>query len=152
VSLRVATDRDEATASFGDAPPLGRERPNTDVELSLSKPCLGDNRMKTLHALWNDEAGMVVSAELVLVLTITVLALVVGLSEVAVAINTELNDLSNAFGSLNQSYSFTGFHAEDNYKTKSIVYGSSFRDGVDDCDLNSTCDLVCGNTAMEGND
>ena len=38
----------------------------------------------------NDEAGVIISAELVLVLTIGVLAMIVGLSEVAVAINTEL--------------------------------------------------------------
>ena len=55
-----------------------------------------------LNQLWNDEAGFVISAELVLVLTIAVLAMIVGLSEVAVAVNTELNDISNAIGSLNQ--------------------------------------------------
>ena len=49
-----------------------------------------------LNQLWNDEAGFVISAELVLVLTIAVLAMIVGLSEVAVAVNTELNDISNA--------------------------------------------------------
>ena len=48
---------------------------------------------------------MIISAELVLVLTIAVLAMVVGLSEVAVAVNNELNDISNAVGSLNQSFS-----------------------------------------------
>jgi hypothetical protein len=100
--------------------------------------------MPTLCALWNDDSGAVVSAELVLVLTITVLGIVVGLSEVAVAVNTELNDLSNAFGALDQSYFFTGFKATDNWKTKSSVAGSMFRDAHDDCDLNTTCDLVCG--------
>jgi Flp pilus assembly pilin Flp len=100
--------------------------------------------MKTMRALWNDEAGVVISAELVLVLTITVLAMVVGLSEVAVAVNTELNDLSNAFGALDQSYSFTGFHACDNWKLKSQVAGSRFTDTHDDCDKNTSCDLVCG--------
>jgi hypothetical protein len=102
--------------------------------------------MKTLHALWNDEAGVVVSAELVLVLTIAVLAMVVGLSEVAVAINTELNDLSNAFGAVDQSYFFTGFHACDwnSGKTKSFMAGSKFTDSHDDCDDNNSCDLVCG--------
>jgi len=67
--------------------------------------------MQTLQAIYNDEAGFVISAELVLVLTIAVLAMIVGLSEVAVAVNTELNDVSNAIGALNQSFEFTGFHA-----------------------------------------
>lgn len=94
---------------------------------------------------WNDEAGVIISAELILVMTITVLAMVVGLSEVAVAINTELNDVSNAFGAINQSYSYTGFDSCSNGKQKSSFSGSSFADAVDDCDTNTTCDLVTGN-------
>ncbi len=38
--------------------------------------------MKLLLAFRNDESGVVISAELVLVLTVAVLAMVVGLSEV----------------------------------------------------------------------
>ena len=55
--------------------------------------------------LFNDEAGFVVSAELVLISTITVLALVAGLAELSAAINQELEDVATAFGSINQSYS-----------------------------------------------
>lgn len=98
-----------------------------------------------LQRLFNDESGVIISAELVLVLTIAVLAMIVGLSEVAVAVNTELNDISNAFGALNQSYAYTGFHAWGICKLKSFVVGTTFIDnGPDDCDLNSTCDLVSG--------
>jgi Flp pilus assembly pilin Flp len=100
--------------------------------------------MKLLSALWNDQSGMVISAELVLVMTVAVLAMVVGLSEVAVAVNTELNDVSNAIGSLDQSFSFTGFSACDNGKLKSFIAGSRFEDTHDNCDTNTTCDLVCG--------
>ena len=103
-----------------------------------------------LKRLWNDEAGFVISAELTLVLTIGVIGLVVGLSEVAVAINTELNDISNAFGSLNQSYAFTGFAAKDNWKLKSSVAGSAFADSVDDCDHNKSCDLVSCTCSIPG--
>ena len=98
-----------------------------------------------LKNLWNDESGVIISAELVLVLTIAVLAMVVGLSEVAVAVNTELNDLSNAIGALNQTFSVTGFIGDDGGgagKLKSYTFGSSFRDSVDDCDVNTTCDIV----------
>lgn len=90
-----------------------------------------------------DESGVIISAELVLVLTIAVLGMVVGLSEVAVAINTELNDISNAIGCLNQSFGYTGYHTYFP-KLKSFIYGSTFIDFVDDCDWNSSCDLVCG--------
>lgn len=115
-----------------------------------------------MRALWHDENGFVVSAELVLVLTVTVLATIVGLSEVAVAVNTELNDVSNAIGALNQSYAFTGFSAAGNLiiiddqppgrKTKSFVAGSRFDDAVDDCDLNTTCDLVTGVGGITGSE
>ena len=94
-----------------------------------------------MKALWNEEHGFVISAELVLVMTIAVLAMIVGLSEVAVAVNTELNDVSNAIGSLNQSYAYTGFLGSGG-KFKSGYTGSRFTDATDDCDLNTTCDLV----------
>ena len=107
-----------------------------------------------INKLFRDETGVIISAELALVLTIAVLAMVVGLSEVAVAVNTELNDLSNAIGALNQSYSFTGFVGNNgagaaDAKNKSSFgigkgTGSGFSDSVDDCDCNSSCDLVCG--------
>lgn len=96
-----------------------------------------------LMKLYRDENGVIISAELCLVLTIVVIGVIVGLSEVAKAVNTELNDISNAIGALNQSYGFTGFHSKKG-KFSSFVAGSAFFDGVDDCDLNNTCDLVCG--------
>ena len=100
-----------------------------------------------LKTFWNDEAGVIISAELVLVLTVAVLATVVGLSEVAVAINTELNDISNAFGSINQSFSYSGFQSVCNGKQKGSFAGSSFTDSVDDCDTNTSCDLVTGSAS-----
>lgn len=93
--------------------------------------------------LWRDDGGAVISAELVLVLTILVIGVIVGLSEVAVAINTELNDISNAIGALDQSFFYGGFHAFDG-KLKSATGGSRFTDAHDDCDKNTSCDLVCG--------
>ncbi len=90
----------------------------------------------------NDESGVIISAELALVLTVAVLAMVVGLSEVAVAVNTELNDLSNAIGALNQTYHVSGFSGNDGTKNKSSYGGSRFTDGHDDCDSNTTCDIV----------
>jgi len=104
-----------------------------------------------MKTFWHDESGVIISAELVLVLTISVLAIIVGLSEVTVAINTELNDISNAFGALNQSYCYTGFESSSRGKMKGHFAGSSFHDAVDDCDVNTTCDLVSGDaTRGEG--
>lgn len=100
-----------------------------------------------LRKLFNDESGAVISAELVLVLTILVIGVIVGLAEVASAVNTELNDISNAIGSLDQSFFFTGFHGISpgvGAKVKSQTVGSRFIDAHDDCDNNTTCDIVCG--------
>ena len=96
-----------------------------------------------LRRLFSDESGVVVSAELVLVLTVTVLASVVGLSEVAVAVNTELNDLSNGVGALSQTFEYMGFGSVDSAgNTKSTADGGIFYDETDDCDANTTCDIV----------
>lgn len=99
-----------------------------------------------LRNLFNDETGVIISAELVLVLTVGILATIVGLTEVTVAINTELNDVSNAIGALNQSFVVTGFTSGGS-KVISAFAGTLFVDSFDDCDLNTTCDLVAGASA-----
>ena len=85
---------------------------------------------------WQDDAGFVVSAELALVGTIGILSTVVGLNRVAISMNAELNDLSNAIGALNQSFSTTGFQCSSRMMT-SGASGSQFIDGQDVCDLGS---------------
>ena len=86
--------------------------------------------------LLNDEAGFIVSAELILISSIAVLSLVVGLTEVSSAINSELNDVADAFGSINQSYCFNG-----NSGCKGHSTGSRYSDKMDECDQNAImCD------------
>ena len=84
----------------------------------------------------NEEAGFIVSAELVLISTIVVLAMIVGLSEVAHGINQELEDVGSAFGRINQSFYVAGAHGH-----KACTDGSSFRDQADFCDGEN--DIVC---------
>ena len=108
-----------------------------------------------LNQLWNDEAGFIVSAELILVATMLVIGLIVGMSEVQHAVVSELGDVGEAIGSLNQSYLFTGFRArktdgDDAGSFKAITVGSSFRDSRDECDGNE-CDLDCTPAKPEGN-
>ena len=85
--------------------------------------------LKLIAALQNDEAGFIVSAELVLVSTIAILGLVVGLSEVSVNINNELEDVGSAFASVQQSYNMSDTCGHKGHKT-----GSSFCDQADFCD------------------
>jgi hypothetical protein len=82
-----------------------------------------------LKNLLNDENGFVVSAELILVSTITVLGLVVGLAEIRQAVAKELEDVGSAIGSVNQGFLFSGMRA-----CEAHVNGSSFFDDGDFCD------------------
>lgn len=102
-----------------------------------------------LRSIWNDENGAVISTELVLVLSILVLGVIVGLSEIAVAVNTELNDISNAIGALDQSFFFTGYPKDPGAKGTAAFGGSKWTDAHDDCDKNLTCDLVCGPPVLD---
>ena len=101
-----------------------------------------------LRQLLNDEAGFIVSAELVLVATIVVIGMVVGLSEIQHSVVQELNDVAEAIGSVNQSYAYQGLSATKTQgagagtDVKSIVFGSFFIDSADECDGNE-CDIAC---------
>jgi hypothetical protein len=97
-----------------------------------------------LKKLLNDENGFVVSAELILVSTITVLGLVVGLAEVRQAVAEELEDVASAIGSINQGFCLSGMQTCD----KAHVKGSFFYDDGDFCD--SQYDIVGTHPAFEG--
>jgi hypothetical protein len=76
--------------------------------------------MQLLVSLVHDDAGFVVSSELILITTITVLALVVGLSAVSSGINQELDDMASCFGSINKN---------DRYSFESHDGGLTFKGG-----------------------
>lgn len=99
--------------------------------------------LKLAAMLWKDDAGFIISAELILVSTIVVLGMVVGLSEVSNAVNQELEDVASAFGSVNQSYRYSGVFSSG----KGALGGSSFNDHADACD--GQWDIVCGGSSGE---
>lgn len=82
-----------------------------------------------LNNLLNDEAGFIISSELVLVASIAVLAMVVGLSEVAQNVSNELEDVGSSFGSVNQTYHVNGICGHGAH-----IGGSCFADTIDYCD------------------
>ena len=104
-----------------------------------------------LRQLFNDEAGFIISAELVLVSTILVIGLIVGLSEIQHAVVSELNDVGDAIGKINQSYSYSGFSKPSQFKNgvSAFTRGSSFVDEMDECDMNQ-CDIDCDDPVQEG--
>ena len=79
--------------------------------------------------LLNDDAGFVISAELILISTIAVLSMVVGLSEVAYGVVQELEDTGSAFGAVNQTYRYTGLCGHSG-----SIGGTCFTDLTDFCD------------------
>ena len=97
-----------------------------------------------------DEAGFIVSSELILVSAILVIGLIVGLVELQSAVVHEFNDLGEAIGSLNQSYSFPG-----TVTTKGVhpvtTGGSAYIDGSDTecCDCNDCSSLYCTTPAIK---
>jgi len=95
-------------------------------------------------SLWNDESGVILSAEIVLIGTILVLGMIVGLVELQCAIVAELSDISSAIGNLDQSYMVSGMaSAKGNGRWKARTYGASYSDRADTCDCDLNLTLVC---------
>ncbi len=95
-----------------------------------------------LKTLWNDQAGVILSAELVLIGTILVIGMIVGLVELQCSVVGELSDLGDAIGNLDQSYQTSGIISFKKRRgIKAATFGSRFRDRPDECDCNSV--VVC---------
>ena len=102
-----------------------------------------------MKQLWNDEAGFIIPAELVLIATILVIGMITGLTSVRDAVITELADVGAAIGSINQSYTYGGAVAHCG-----STAGSLFTDQTDFCDLGgssceSRCLVICGTGTPE---
>ncbi|NQV27995.1 MAG: hypothetical protein HQ518_26900 [Rhodopirellula sp.] len=100
-----------------------------------------------LRNLLNDEAGFLVSAELVLIFTLVFCGVAVGISMVKDSLASELGDVSEAIGALNQSYNYTGLTADGStgYPNHATCSGAGFNDESDACDCKGiTFSTVCG--------
>ncbi len=85
--------------------------------------------MMVLKRLWNDEAGFVVSTELILLATVAVIGLLVGMAAVRDGVVSELSDVAGAVQDVNQSYSYDGVIGHN-----AATAGSDFVDQLDECD------------------
>jgi len=99
-----------------------------------------------LRRLWKEEAGAIVSAEIMLIASILVIGVIVGLKSVRDSVVTELADVAQALANVDQSYSYSatsGHHA--------FTAGGFFSDLPDFCDLadplaaiqESKCVAIC---------
>ena len=98
--------------------------------------------MQLVRQLRSDEAGFIISSELVLVATILVIAMVVGLQTVRDAVLQELGDVAAAIGKVSQDYSYGGATGHC-----SSVNGSQYVDDTDACETSGAnsrnCVTVC---------
>lgn len=106
--------------------------------------------MNVLRTWWRDECGLVLSAELVIILTVVVIGLITGLACLQQAVVAELQDVGAAFRGLNQSYGFTGFRGCPKvWGRTSWTAGSAFYDRQDGC-LNGNCSIGAGTEIIGG--
>jgi hypothetical protein len=89
-----------------------------------------ENSMRNMFALLlADDAGFVVSTELVLASTLLVVGITIGQVTLRDAVISEIADTASAINDINQSYSYTSVTGHS-----SSVAGSSFTDATDFCD------------------
>ena len=84
--------------------------------------------MKNLNLKAKKQGGFVLTAELVLLVTILVFGAIVGMVSMRDSLNAEMEDVSEALGALDQGYEYNGI--TNNQLTGSIA-GSAFADAID---------------------
>jgi hypothetical protein len=93
--------------------------------------------MKLCNALWRDEAGVMNSAELILISTLLIIGTIVGLVAFRDQVVQEFGDLGLAVGKLNQSYSYADVEVEITIDGNDYTFtaaGSNYTDLADFCE------------------
>ncbi|HEY4260398.1 MAG TPA: hypothetical protein VGM98_09565 [Schlesneria sp.] len=97
--------------------------------------------MQVIQKLWQDESGVVLSAEAVLLGTVGVLGAVVGLNTVSTAVDLEMKEYAGAIRSLDQSYGYVGhqscraFTAGSYYRQQDVQQSLTDLCGTGDTDV-----------------
>jgi len=105
-----------------------------------------------LRKFFNDEAGFVLSAEMIIIATLTIGAAVIGAAAVRDSIVNEYDDVADSIGALDQSWRIRdvvvdgdGASNFDSAQDHGGASGSGFNDNRDDCDCKGVDFLsVCG--------
>ena len=88
-----------------------------------------------LRELLNDDFGMAMSIEYIVIATMALCGTVVGAAALRDALANEWNDLSHAVGALSQTYSYTGIKKSKLAgKPHAECTGAGFNDDADECD------------------
>jgi len=90
--------------------------------------------MNLMRQLWQDEAGVIVSSEIILIMLLLVFGLIAGMVSLRDGVAQELGDTSLMVNSLNQSYEFAGhtFTIEEGGTLTASTPSSTFVDLEDD--------------------
>ena len=94
--------------------------------------------MRMLRQLWNDEAGFIISSELVLVATILVIGVLIGMVSLRNQVIQEVVDVGQAIGSISQSYAYAAAEGKCQGAVFAWVDGCGYRDKVDFCQFPQT--------------
>ena len=100
--------------------------------------------MQLVNDLWQDEYGLILSAEAVTVGTIGVLGAVVGMNMAGTAVDEELKEFAYAIRSLDQSYGYVGHQS-----CRAWSAGSCYRQPDVQVSLSDLC--ADGATDVRGN-
>lgn len=100
--------------------------------------------LNLLKALRQDEHGVILSTEIVIIGSLLVIGLITGLACLQKSVNGELQDLAGAIGALDQSYSFSSFRkAATHGRCCAYTAGSSYSN----CETNNQkCGDIVGCT------
>lgn len=107
--------------------------------------------LNLLKALRQDEYGVILSAEIVIVGTVLVLGLLTGMVCLQKSVNSELGDFAKAIDCIDQSYSFAGYRKSNGYGMCggccASTAGSAFHNN--ECAADCRNDIVgCENQVM----
>jgi len=98
--------------------------------------------MRLVKKLLQDETGIVLSAEVVMIGTLGVLGTVVGLNAVSTAVDQELREFAGAIRSLDQSYGYVGHQSCRAWSAGSYYRQPAVQQGQNDLCANGTADVL----------
>lgn len=88
--------------------------------------------MNLMRQFWQDEAGVIVSTEIILIMMLLVFGLIAGMVSLRDAVAQELGDTGTMVNSLNQTYSFLGHTNTATNVINAATPSSSFADLLDE--------------------
>lgn len=100
--------------------------------------------MNLMRQFWQDEAGVIVSTEIILVMMLLVFGLIAGMASLRDAVAQELGDTGLMVNSLNQTYSFLGNTNTVDSTINAATPSSNFADLLDENNADTTVQEPAG--------